>query len=534
MAEGDPAGRVSKGTKVQKRKIKHGATTGTASNEGTNILSHASHLKSAHINDLKKKKRDLFRRINYHHTFTTVLLPALVILYVLEWGIPIFPENNRTLVFSCIYFNITMLAFTSGYHKCFAHNAFRPRFRWLQVYFAVFGASLGLGSVRWWAALHRAHHQFTDDTEKDPYSIKRGFVWAHWGWLIRKPKIVTFYDEFLEQEFPSSAKSRDLVNEIKKIHGESGQDNFEYEEEELSRQHYETEVQTVVLWQERYYSLIFFITTFFIPVVVTTVVCHDTWVHGLLYPGLLRMIMCQQSQLSIESVCHLREIQVTIPSQPFNDKNSSLNCNNPLVSLLTYGQAHQNYHHEFPHDYRANSSYFAFDPTKWFVWTLAQLGLIEELCRTPTDLIMQLRIQQQQEVINRMKSQLNWGTPISKLPVITPSEFKRLALSPKHLDRIYIVIQNIIHDITPFLEQHPGGVPLLKASRGKDATKAFYGGVYGHLTAAVNLLATMRIGVLDLGNDEDVWRRVVREEGLVNVNDSRRENKLLYRSAEAA
>ena len=36
----------------------------------------------------------------------------------------------------------------------------------------------------------------------------------------------------------------------------------------------------------------------------------------------------------------------------------------------------------------------------------------------------------------------------------------------------------------------------LKASHGKDATKSFYGGVYGHLTAAVNLLATMRIGVL--------------------------------------
>ena len=51
--------------------------------------------------------------------------------------------------------------------------------------------------------------------------------------------------------------------------------------------------------------------------------------------------------------------------------------------------------------------------------------------------------------------------------------------------------------------------------------KSFYGGVYGHLTAAVNLLATMRIGVLD-DDDEEVWRRVAREEREVsNSTDSR-------------
>lgn len=62
------------------------------------------------------------------------------------------------------------------------------------------------------------------------------------------------------------------------------------------------------------------------------------------------------------------------------------------------------------------------------------------------------------------------------------------------------------------MDQHPGGVPLLKASNGQDATRAFYGGVYGHLTAAVNLLATMRIGVLDDGKNEEVWKKVARQE----------------------
>ena len=41
----------------------------------------------------------------------------------------------------------------------------------------------------------------------------------------------------------------------------------------------------------------------------------------------------------------------------------------------------------------------------------------------------------------------------------------------------------------------------------------------------------MRIGVLDVGNDEEVWKRVVREEGDVTNENERHENKL-YRSAE--
>lgn len=245
------------------------------------------------------------------------------------------------------------------------------------------------------------------------------------------------------------------------------------------------------------------------------------------------MFMCQQSILSTESICHMGYFSLSIPSQPFSDKNSSQNCSNPLVSILTYGQAEQNFHHEFPHDYRNSPSSYSFDPTKWFIWVLHKFSFVDQLCVTPKALVMQLQIQQQQEIINRMKSRLIWGTPISRLPLIKPRDFKKIIASASQTGRIYIIIQNVIHDITPFMEQHPGGVQLLKASHGKDATKAFFGGVYGHLTAATNLLATMRIGLLDVGNDEEVWRRMVKEEGDMDDSNSRRENGS-YKTAEAA
>ncbi|RCK54502.1 Acyl-CoA desaturase [Candida viswanathii] len=505
----NPSSTPLKGVKVQKRKVVSTANP-TSSLPHHQLMSQATKMKRTKINEMKKQRQDFLRRVNYGTMLTAVVLPLLAIAYLIEYKESIVPENQMTLYFTCIYYNITMLAFTSGYHKYFAHNSFKIRALFLKYFFAIFGSSCGLGSIRWWATLHRAHHNFTDDTEKDPYLIKRGLLYAHYGWLLKRPKLMRFYNEIFEQEFSGQIENQGLENEAV-VENEDEIDLKELLDQNSSRS-YSEEFKCFFGWQQRTYMIWFFLTTILIPALVTKFVCHDTVIHGVLYPGLLRMLLCQQSLLSTESICHLKRIQVTIPTQPFNDTNSSINCNNPLVSILTYGQAHQNYHHEFPHDYRVDNSLFSYDPTKWFLWTLEKVGFIEDLSRTPDSLVMQLKLQQLQKVINRLKSQLNWGTPISKLPLITPKDFKKIIVTSSNKDRIYIIIQKIIYDVTPFMDQHPGGVALLKASNGQDATKAFYGGVYGHLTAAVNLLATMRIGVLDDGKNEEVWKKVARQE----------------------
>lgn len=509
--------------RVQRRKPALGGEKISSSQNLSHIFNQASHIKNARMNLMRRRKRDFLTRINYTNTFTVAVLPALALVYVFFYAKSLLPENSATFKFSFIYYHVMLLAFSAGYHKCFAHNTYRVKYGVLLWYFAIFGAGIGLGSIRWWATLHRAHHQYTDDTERDPYLIKRGFAWAHYGWLIRKPKIVQFYEDFVQHEFPDEQSV--IQNEI----DDNNEDDF-FDEIDSEKRAYQEQMRLVVLQQERLYLVFWFISTIVIPVLVTVTICNDTVINGLLYPGILRMFISQQPILLTQSVCHLKHIQATIPTQPFNDKNSSQNCNNPLMAFLTYGNAAQNYHHEFPHDYRSQSSHLAYDPTKWFIWILSKIGMVDELCKTPKDLITQLQIQQQQRVINRMKSQLNWGTPISKLPLITPKQFKDILASASHSGRIYIIIQKVIHDITPFMNQHPGGIQLLKASHGLDATKAFYGGVYGHLTAAVNLLATMRIGLLDDGNDEDVWRRVAKEQR--EVNDDHQSK--LYKSAEAA
>lgn len=537
------------------------------------------------IHEMRKRRRNLLLRVNYSTVFSAVVLPLAAIAYCVHTSTS---PSTSTLWLAAAYYNLTMLAFTLGYHKCYAHQTFRPT-RPLHVFFCVFGASVGVGPIRLWAALHRAHHQYTDDPEKDPYSIRRGFLWAHWGWLLKRPK-TGFHGGFVEQEFPSqghkdtereaglalgdanaarasgietprdiSTGTGTIEEDLGPIHngvsedasgiadglagyadgvgeglGEGlgdgladrlGDGQGDWLGDVGARPGRGRGNLAWVLWQEPLYWLFFIASSLVLPA-CAAVVCGDTWVHGVVFPGVLRMFACQQLVFAAESVCHSR-LLVTVPSQPFSDKNTLSNCLNPLVAVLTYGNAQQNYHHEFPHDYRGSQLVWAFDPAKWFLWLLARVRMVSDLATTPKNLVTQLRIQQQQQVLNRMRSQLDWGTPLSKLPRVTTREFRRLSASAT--DRLYIVIQGIIHDITPFMDQHPGGLPLLMALHGKDATRAFYGGVYGHLTAAVNLLATMRIGVLDV-NDEDVWRRSVREEG--GVNEERRGGQ--SRSAEAA
>lgn len=53
--------------------------------------------------------------------------------------------------------------------------------------------------------------------------------------------------------------------------------------------------------------------------------------------------------------------------------------------------------------------------------------------------------------------------------------------------RTLVLISGFIHDTSSFVANHPGGKRLLESYSGKDATEAFFGGVYRHSNAAQNV-----------------------------------------------
>lgn len=74
------------------------------------------------------------------------------------------------------------MGITIGYHRLLAHRAFRCEKPF--EYFWVIGGYLAFqGSPIWWAAIHRAHHRYSD-TNLDPHTPKKGLKYALFGWLF--------------------------------------------------------------------------------------------------------------------------------------------------------------------------------------------------------------------------------------------------------------------------------------------------------------------------------------------------------------
>ena len=58
------------------------------------------------------------------------------------------------------------------------------------------------------------------------------------------------------------------------------------------------------------------------------------------------------------------------------------------MALVTFGEGYHNYHHEFPYDYRNGVKPWQFDPTKWIIWALLEVGLAKKLRRVPARTIL--------------------------------------------------------------------------------------------------------------------------------------------------
>ncbi|PYI08650.1 hypothetical protein BO78DRAFT_395520 [Aspergillus sclerotiicarbonarius CBS 121057] len=127
----------------------------------------------------------LLRRIKWFNFTMLITIPILAFLCT-----PRVPLLRPTLIWSLIYYMITMLSITAGYHRLWSHRTYTAP-PLLQVLLALFGAGAIQGSIKFWARNHRAHHRYTD-TPLDPYNIKQGFFHAHILWtILHQPPLTT-------------------------------------------------------------------------------------------------------------------------------------------------------------------------------------------------------------------------------------------------------------------------------------------------------------------------------------------------------
>ena len=83
-----------------------------------------------------------------------------------------------------------MWAVTAGYHRYFAHRAFKTSrvFQFVLAFLAETSAQKG---VLWWAANHRHHHRESDQPADLHSPLQDGFWWSHVGWILSDAYVET-------------------------------------------------------------------------------------------------------------------------------------------------------------------------------------------------------------------------------------------------------------------------------------------------------------------------------------------------------
>ncbi|MDG2126267.1 MAG: fatty acid desaturase [Verrucomicrobiales bacterium] len=283
------------------------------------------------------KSRFPFSRVNWLTSLFLLftLLGALIgtPMYIYHYGLDWFQ-----VAMFMFYVPATAMGITLGYHRLFAHKAFKAKWP-VKLATLIFGACAFENSVLDWASDHRKHHKHVDHEDDDPYSIKRGFFWAHVGWLI----------------FKLTPGPLENVPDLKK--------------------------DKLVMWQHRYCQRI----AFFVGLVLPAVLGYF-WnggvgaLGGFLIAGLTRVVVVQHSTFFINSLCH------TIGRRPYSKASSARDS--PLMAVLTFGEGYHNYHHSFQHDYRNGVKRRSWDPTKWAIWLMSKVGLTSDLRRVPAEKIL--------------------------------------------------------------------------------------------------------------------------------------------------
>lgn len=231
------------------------------------------------------------------------------------------------------YTSLSGMAITMGYHRLFAHATFKTGtvIRFLLLFF---GASTFEQTALKWASQHRQHHQFTD-TERDPYSIQKGFWYAHMGWII----------------FWKHKVNYDIVKDLSK--------------DALTKHQHEYEG----VWAVG--------SGIVVPLLIGALTGH--LLGAFVLTVCLRLVIVMNSAFFINSFAH------TFGSRPY-DKTISAR-DHWLGAFLTNGEGYHNFHHRFPADYRNGVKWYQWDPSKWLIYTLSLIGLTWDLKRTPAEKI---------------------------------------------------------------------------------------------------------------------------------------------------
>ncbi len=264
--------------------------------------------------------------------------------YVIRYGV-----SGGEMALMLFLIAATGLAITVGYHRLYAHSTYKTN-KFIEFIILFFGAAAFEQSALIWSSGHRDHHRYVD-TEKDPYSIKKGFWYAHIGWMT------------MWQQIPDFDNAKDLLK------------------------------NKMLMFQHNYYAAVAVFTGILFPVWVGSLFGHA--LGAFILAVCVRLTFVYHATFCINSICH------TIGKQTYDIHATARD--HWFVALVTNGEGYHNFHHRFPTDFRNGIRWYDWDPSKWIIAMMGRLGLCWDLQTVSQFNILQARISaENQDVVERL------------------------------------------------------------------------------------------------------------------------------------
>ncbi|XP_076672880.1 acyl-CoA Delta-9 desaturase-like isoform X1 [Andrena cerasifolii] len=246
-----------------------------------------------------------------------------------------------TAAFAFVLYMICGAGITAGAHRLWAHKSYKAKWP-LQVLLMISNSVAFQYPVIHWARDHRVHHKFSE-TNADPYNVKRGFFFAHVGWLLCR-------------------KHPDVKEKGKEV--------------DVS----DLEKNPVLAFQKRYYLVLMPLLCFGMPTVVPVVCWNETWSNALFVSAILRYVLALNATWLVNSAAHLYGNK---PYDKFIYPSENLG-----VSIVACGEGWHNYHHVFPWDYKTSElGNYRFNITTAFIDLFAKIGWAYDLKMVPSVLV---------------------------------------------------------------------------------------------------------------------------------------------------
>ncbi|GFS45165.1 acyl-CoA desaturase [Trichonephila inaurata madagascariensis] len=234
----------------------------------------------------------------------------------------------QTNLFAAFLYLMSGIGVTAGAHRLWSHRSYKARLP-LRIFLAFIFTVAFENDIFEWARDHRVHHKYSE-TDADPHNAKRGFFFAHIGWLLcrKHPEVI------------KKGKAIDLSDLM---------------------------ADPVVRFHRKHYVPLVVLSCFVLPTLVPMYLWGETFMNSLFVATLFRFCFTLNQTWLVNSAAHM-----------WGNRPYDVNINpreNTWVALGAVGEGFHNYHHTFPYDYATSEYGIKLNLTTTFIDVMAWLGL---------------------------------------------------------------------------------------------------------------------------------------------------------------